>query len=67
MDDYSVLFAGRLRERAAYCRRLADNALSSGVAREFEAIARDYERDAENLENCANATRAMPTRGLHAA
>jgi len=67
MDDYSVLFSGRLRERAAYCRKLARNAMSSGVARELEAIARDYERDAENLENCAGSTRGMPTRGLHAA
>lgn len=67
MDDYSVLFAGRLRERAAYCRKLAGNALSSGVAQEFEAIARDYERDAEQLENGAGAAHAMPAAGLHAA
>lgn len=67
MDDYSVLFAGRLRERAAYCRRLAGNALSDGVAREFEAIARDYERDAETLENRAGAMRTTPTGELHAA
>ena len=67
MDDYSVHFARRLHERAAYCRRLAGNALSSGVARELEAIARDYERDAEKIENRASAMRGMPTAGLHAA
>ena len=67
MDDYSVHFVRRLRERAAYCRRLARNAMSSGVARELEGIARDYERDAEHLENRAGATRTTPTGELHAA
>lgn len=67
MEEYSVLCASRLRERAAYCRELARGAMSSGVAQELESIARDYERDAENLENRASSTRGMPTRGLHAA
>ena len=43
----------RLRERAEHCRRLARNALVDGVARELEAIAQEYERDADRLENAA--------------
>ena len=49
-EEQSTHVAVRLRDRAAHCRKLAHAALSNGVARELESIAREYEVDAENLE-----------------
>lgn len=54
MEERSTHGIARLRERAAHCRKLAHAALSNGVARELESIAREYEVDAENLELCAS-------------
>ena len=50
MDDRARTTVSRLRDRAAYCRNLARVALAEAFAREFETIARDYERDAARLE-----------------
>jgi hypothetical protein len=38
-----------LRERAAYYRSLARQAMSDGIAREFYSMAEEYEEDAERL------------------
>ena len=50
MDQNPEGNAARLRERAAYCRKLADDAVSHGIARELESIAREYEQGADRLE-----------------
>jgi hypothetical protein len=50
MEEQSVICAARLRERAVQCRDLARGATSVGIAQELEAIAEEYEDDAERLE-----------------
>ncbi len=50
MTDLAVITALRLRERAARCRALADDAISDGIADELVAIAMEYEQDASRLE-----------------
>jgi hypothetical protein len=49
MDERELLCM-RLRQRAARCRGLARDAVSLGVAEELDAIAADYERDADKIE-----------------
>ena len=50
MEQLPAFNAARLRERAAHCRKLADDAVSYGIARELESIAREYEQGADKLE-----------------
>lgn len=50
MEEQPAFDVARLRERAAHCRKLADDALSYGIARELEAIAREYDHGADKLE-----------------
>ena len=50
LDDELTVTVSRLRERAARCRGMARAAVTEGIAREFEAIARDYETDADRLQ-----------------
>jgi hypothetical protein len=50
MEKQSAFEAARLREKAAHCRKLALDALSSGTADELESIAREYEDGAEKLD-----------------
>lgn len=59
MAKPSVLYASRLRERAARCRELARGAGATGITREFETIAQEQEDecDADRLERQANSTR----------
>ncbi len=59
MERFTEITASRLHERAAHCRDLARNALSTGIAAELQSIADDYDRDAERLE----ARRAAPRAG----
>ncbi|MGB8275873.1 MAG: hypothetical protein WCF16_11485 [Alphaproteobacteria bacterium] len=47
---WDALSAARYREKAIHCRSLALGAISSGVARELESIALEYDGDAEKLE-----------------
>jgi hypothetical protein len=50
MEEQSAFNVARLREKAAHCRKMAVDALSYGVARELESIAREYEDGALKLE-----------------
>jgi hypothetical protein len=55
MEQLCDVYASKLRERAARCRRLAQQAKSEGVAHELESIAQDYAKDAEALEQLFHA------------
>jgi len=48
--ERSTQHVARLRDKAAHCRKMADGALSGGVADELNSIAREYEVDADNIE-----------------
>lgn len=50
MEELPAFNAARLRDKAARCRKLADDAISSGIARELESIAREYDHGADKLE-----------------
>jgi len=49
MIDSQTSTAIHLRERAAYYRSLARQAMSDGIGREFYSMAEEYEEDAERL------------------
>lgn len=50
MNAQVLTMIERLRGRAHHCHRLAEEALSNGIAVELEELARGYERDAAQLE-----------------
>jgi len=47
----------RLNRMAIRCRELGERAVSASMAAEFEALARDYEIDAQRLEARSSARR----------
>ncbi|HTZ21371.1 MAG TPA: hypothetical protein VMC06_10865 [Opitutaceae bacterium] len=49
MSESQISTATHLRERAAYYRDLARRAESDGIAREFYAMAEEYEEDAGRI------------------
>ncbi|MBV8534383.1 MAG: hypothetical protein JO128_02250 [Alphaproteobacteria bacterium] len=49
MSESQISTAAHLRERAAYYRDLARRAESDGIAREFYAMAEEYEEDAGRI------------------
>jgi len=49
--DLARVTMARLRQRAAYCREMARSARAGGIARELEAIAREYDADADQLQS----------------
>ena len=51
MDELAQMMATSLRERALRCREMASQAMSAGTARELSMIAKDYEDDADKLED----------------
>ena len=59
MTESQSSTAAHLRERAAYYRSLARRAESDGIAREFYAMAEEYEEDAGRI-TAAMATRRRP-------
>jgi len=50
MAESAITTASYLRRRAALYRDLARRAIASGIAREFYALAHDYDNDAARLE-----------------
>jgi hypothetical protein len=50
MSNDEMMSAAYLLERAKQCRRLAQQALSYGIASELERLARDYDKDAAQHE-----------------
>jgi hypothetical protein len=52
MDSSDRTALDYFHERAAQCRRLARQAVSNGIAVELENLARDYDRDAAELQTC---------------
>lgn len=50
LPDSPISTASYLRQRAAEYRTLARRALASGIAREFYAMAHEYDEDAERLD-----------------
>ena len=50
MEEQTAFDAARLRGKAAHCRKLALDALSTVTADELMSIAREYEDGAEKLE-----------------
>jgi hypothetical protein len=55
MTESEISTANHLRARAAYFRTLARRALSDGIAREFYAMAEEYEEDAGRIASAADA------------
>ncbi len=49
MSESQISTAAHLRERAQYYRSLARRAESDGIAREFYAMAEEYEEDAGRI------------------
>lgn len=56
-DDPGRPTAARLRDQAAHCRHLADQAVSMEIASELEKLADDYDRDAGRLELAVTSER----------
>lgn len=52
----------RLHRRALRCRELSERAVSASMAAEFEALARDYEIDAQRLEARSSTNRREAVR-----
>ena len=50
MTESAISTACYLRQRAAHYRDLARRAIESGIAREFYAMADEYDGDADRLE-----------------
>lgn len=55
MTEAQISTAAHLRERAAYYRDLARRAMSDGIAREFYAMAEEYEEDAGRIAAALDA------------
>ncbi|WP_158240714.1 hypothetical protein [Telmatospirillum siberiense] len=53
MENEETMGMAYFLERAQQCRRLAQQALSYGIANELEKLARDYDKDAAMLEASA--------------
>ncbi len=49
MNEAQISTAAHLRERAQYYRSLAEQAESDGIARQFTAMADEYEEDAGRI------------------
>jgi len=58
MNDAPISTATHLRERAAYYRDLARRAESDGIAREFYAMAEEYEEDAGRISDSLDGAAA---------
>ncbi len=50
MNDNGTMGTARLRQKAAQCRQLAQQALSDGIAIELGKLADDYDANAAELE-----------------
>jgi hypothetical protein len=59
VDERISMSVARLRERAAHCRQLSLNATTPGVAQELDAIAAEYDREADQLEDATTDQLAL--------
>ncbi len=62
MSESQISTAAHLRERAAYYRDLARRAESDGIAREFYAMAEEYEEDAGRIADAVDPDGAAAPR-----
>ncbi len=62
MTQSQISTATHLWERAAYYRSLARSAESDGIAREFTAMAEEYEEDAGRIAASVDAAAALRRR-----
>jgi len=60
MFDAAADCAIHLRQRAEWCRACAHGPIPAGIAQAYEAMARDYEEDAELLEHAQDRGARLP-------